>query len=81
LPDDERAIAVADEERRARVRSLTRAEAEELVEAARRRILQLFPDGEDTYDLILAPRFARLVREYAPGPVPRRKLLRFRAPG
>jgi hypothetical protein len=41
-------------------------EAEELVAAARRRALELFPDKETTYELILAPRFARLVREFAP---------------
>jgi hypothetical protein len=38
-----------------------RAEAERLVAATRRRILELFPDKSDTYDLILAPRFARLL--------------------
>lgn len=41
------------------------SEAEALVAAARRRILELFPDKEATYELILAPRFARLVREFA----------------
>ena len=45
---------------------LDRAEADELVDAARRRVLELFPDKEATYELILAPRFARLVREFAP---------------
>jgi hypothetical protein len=44
---------------------LPRDEAEDLVAAARRRALQLFPDKEETYELILAPRFARLVREFA----------------
>ncbi len=33
--------------------------------ATRRRALQLFPDKESTYDLILAPRFARLLKEFA----------------
>lgn len=93
--EDERARAIADEERRVRMLrmvvdlvtnvlaqgGLTRHEAEEIVEAARRRILELFPDSQDTYEIILAPRFARLVQEYAPGPVPRRKVLRFRGPG
>jgi len=93
-PENDRAAAIADEERRARVLrmvvdlvtnvlaqgSLTRREAEDIVAAARKRILELFPDGEDTYELILAPRFARLLREYAPGPAPRRKLLRFPSP-
>ena len=43
---------------------LPRAEAEELVATARRRALELFPDKEETYELILAPRFARLQREF-----------------
>lgn len=78
--DAERAAAVAEEGRRLRqlrmVVDLTcnvlmqgrlpRAEAEELVAAARRRALELFPDKEATYELILAPRFARLLREFAP---------------
>ena len=45
---------------------LDRAEAERLVAATRRRVLELFPDKESTYDLILAPRFARLVDALAP---------------
>ena len=43
---------------------LSRREAERLVAATRRRALELFPDKEGTYDLILAPRFARLIREF-----------------
>lgn len=39
-------------------------EAADLVSAARRRALELFPDKEATYELILAPRFARLMREF-----------------
>jgi hypothetical protein len=42
--------------------SLTEAQA--LVAAARRRALELFPGKEDTFDLILAPRFVRLIREF-----------------
>jgi hypothetical protein len=38
-------------------------EAIELVAAARRVALQLFPEKGDTYDLIYAPKFARLTRE------------------
>ena len=53
---------------------LSHDEAEDLVSAARRRALELFPDKEATYELILAPRFARLVGEFAPAkktvPVP-----------
>jgi hypothetical protein len=44
---------------------LTRSEAQDLVEATRRRVLELFPGKEDTFDLILAPRFARLIDEFA----------------
>jgi hypothetical protein len=47
---------------------MTRPEAEALVAATRRRALELFPDKADTYDLILAPRFARLVDEFAGPP-------------
>jgi hypothetical protein len=44
---------------------MSRPEAEALVAAARRRALELFPDKAGTYDLILAPRFARLLEEFA----------------
>jgi len=54
---------------------LSRPQAEELVAAARRRVLELFPDKAATYELILAPRFARLMDEFA-GPAA--KVLRFR---
>ena len=43
---------------------LSRAEAEELVAGARRQALLLFPDKESTYELVLAPRFARLMQEF-----------------
>jgi hypothetical protein len=45
---------------------MTRPEAEALVAATRHRALELFPDKASTYDLILAPRFARLMDEFAP---------------
>ena len=78
LAGDERAQAVADESRRARTLRmivdltcsvlmqgrLTRPEAEALVAAARQRALELFPDKGSTFDLILAPRFARLIDEF-----------------
>ena len=57
---------------------LSNREAADLVAAARHRALELFPDKEATYELILAPRFARLVREFAapkkaaPSPFPSR---------
>lgn len=44
---------------------LSRGEAQDLVAAARGRILEMFPDKEATYELILAPRFARLLDEFA----------------
>ena len=80
LPDaDARTEALQDETRRLRMLRtvvdlttsilqqgrVSRAEAEALVAASRRRILDLFPDKESTYELILAPRFARLIQEFA----------------
>jgi hypothetical protein len=81
--EEERARALADENRRLRqLRAvvdltcsvlvqgrLTRPEAEALVAAARAKTLDLFPDKERTYELILAPRFARLMDEFV-GPAP-----------
>jgi len=43
---------------------LSRGEAEDLVAATRRRALELFPGKEATFELILAPRFARLMAEF-----------------
>lgn len=39
--------------------------AESLVQSIRGCILALFPGGGDTYELIYAPRFRRLINEYA----------------
>jgi hypothetical protein len=58
---------------------IDRGEAEALVAATRRRALELFPGKEDTFDLILAPRFARLIRESV-GPAPPANVLPFRRP-
>lgn len=44
---------------------MTRREAERLAATVRDRILGLFPDGEQTYELIYAPRFRRLIDEFA----------------
>jgi hypothetical protein len=44
---------------------MTRQDAENLVAIARERILHLFPDGEQTYELVYAPRFRRLIDEFA----------------
>jgi hypothetical protein len=82
--------ALADEQRRARrlraIVDLTTAvlmqgrltphDALEIVATARQHALELFPDKEDTYDLILAPRFARLMREF----VQPARVLAFRRP-
>ena len=56
---------------------VSRVEGEELVAACRRRVLDLFPDKESTYELILAPRFARLLDEFSVPP-PEAKVLPFR---
>jgi len=50
-----------------------RREAEALVGAARERILGLFPDGEQTYEIVCAPRFRRILDEFTrPGTETRR---------
>jgi hypothetical protein len=61
--------------------NMTVDDAELLIESVRERILLLFPDGGDTYELIYAPRFRRLIMEYArhrhPGvviPFPERRI-------
>ena len=43
---------------------LSRAEAEALVADTRRRALELFPGKEDVFDLVLAPRFRRILDEF-----------------
>jgi hypothetical protein len=49
---------------------LSREEAEELVAATRRRALALFPGKEDVFDLVLAPRFRRIMEEFCPRAMP-----------
>jgi hypothetical protein len=80
MTEAERALAVAEEQGRVRrLRTivdlttavlmqgrLTPEEAHALVDATRQRVLELFPDKEETYEMILAPRFARLIREFVP---------------
>jgi hypothetical protein len=70
--------AVADEARRAdvlrrtvdvacallRQSRLTRPEAESVVVFTKARALELFPDKEDVWELVLAPRFARIIEEF-----------------
>lgn len=78
MTGEEHARAVAEEARRLRrlrvtvdvtcsllmQARLSRPEAEALVAETRRQVLDLFPDKEATYELILAPRFARLMAEF-----------------
>ena len=45
---------------------LPRAEGEALVADTRRRALTLFPGKEDVFDLVLAPRFRRILDEFCP---------------
>jgi len=56
---------------------MTRPEAERLVAATRARVLELFPEKAETFDLILAPRFERLMREHVGPPQSRGRLLPF----
>jgi len=44
---------------------MTRGDANALVQGMRERILTLFPEGEQTYELIYARRFRRLIDEFA----------------
>jgi hypothetical protein len=44
---------------------LPRRDAEQLVDAARGRILELFPGRDQTYEIVCAPRFRRVVDEFA----------------
>ena len=45
---------------------LTRAEAESVVAQARAQALTLFPGKDDVFDLVLAPRFGRILDERWP---------------
>ena len=74
--------AVAEEQRRAdrlrravdvacallRQGRLTRAEAEAVVAATREHALSLFPGKGAVFDLVLAPRFARILDEFCRPP-------------
>jgi hypothetical protein len=55
---------------------MSRTEAEDLVAGVRRQALELFPGKEETFDLVLAPRFARLMDEFA-GQLHRARVLPF----
>lgn len=43
---------------------ITRDDGERIIEATRERVLTLFPDKCHLFDLILRPRFERLLREH-----------------
>ncbi len=43
---------------------ITRAEGEEVIEATRKRVLRLFPDKSDLFELVLRPRFERHLIEH-----------------
>ncbi|MBI4264628.1 MAG: hypothetical protein HY657_09645 [Acidobacteria bacterium] len=45
--------------------NMTRQDAEFLVGGVRQWILTVFPDGEQAYEIIYAPRFRRLIDEFA----------------
>ena len=47
---------------------LTRAEAEAVVAATRDQALALFPGKDEVFDLVLAPRFRRILDEFCPRP-------------
>ncbi len=93
-PDDRRPTReeIEDEQRRARYVRLivdftssvimqgrmVRTEAEALVRAARAKILELFPGREQTYELLYAPRFQRLLDEFThPDEPPRGIIVEF----
>lgn len=57
---------------------MTRRDAEQLVATVRERILNLFPGAEETYELLYARRFQRLIDEFArPNPVGRGVVIAF----
>jgi hypothetical protein len=57
---------------------LTRPEGERLMRITRARALELFPDKAETFDLVLAPRFHRLLDEFTR---PTARVLPFRRRG
>ena len=44
---------------------MSAADAETLVHWLRERVLTLFPDGENTFEIVYSQRFRRLIREYS----------------
>ena len=51
--------------------TLSRRETDAMVSAARTKILEVFPGGEHTYELVYSRRFRRLLEEFACPPAPR----------
>lgn len=45
--------------------NVTRDEAQELIEETRREILEWFPDKGDVFDLVIRPRFERMLTDRA----------------
>jgi hypothetical protein len=82
MPPDPDATDVAEEQRRAdrlrravdvacavlRQGRLPRAEGEAIVALVREQALALFPGRGDVFDLVLAPRFRRILDEFCPRP-------------
>jgi hypothetical protein len=57
---------------------MSRKDAETLVTTVRERILHLFPDAEETYEIIYSQRFRRLIEEFAkPDSPPGRVVIEF----
>jgi hypothetical protein len=90
--DETRAEAILEERRRARhlraildltaallaQQPMSREEAEALVAATRRQALALFPDKGDVFDLVIAPRYARLIADRVKPQRPTARILPFR---
>lgn len=57
---------------------MSREEADALVAGVRRRALELFPGKAHVFDLVLAPRFRRIIDEVLP-PAPESRVLAFRS--
>jgi len=55
---------------------LPREEAESVVDFTRTRVLELFPGKQEVFELVLRPRFARILDEFCAAP--RARVLPFR---
>jgi hypothetical protein len=60
--------------------NLARREGQALVDAARERILELFPGREETYEILYARRFARLLDDFTRPDPPRADVIPFPRP-